>query len=462
MKGRFKTAVAVLTAGLGLLAIGVLLTAKFTGATDMPWRPNWGALLTLMVASCLVWVGGILTALGLARRVVALVGAMTVAGSFVVPWSLHALGVTWLSNYNRIPALTLFLAGLIQLAIAAFRSITLASSHLISSLFPRVRRRGLWAGLGSALILALLALPIYLCATIWGYQASDLVSTLSVSARYEWDSTHGVRAFHVAESEIGDHAWGRIWQLLVGLQIKPQLDAYLRHTPWQEASGAADVYVLMVIPFALPGAWGSEGLTVDANLTPLMRAVDNGDVNAVRRLLAEGANVNAKDRWGRTALIHACGHGCRNEALVTALLQAGADANASDLSGDTPLTACIIGGVPETRTVVIRTLLRAGTKVNATGVGGNTPLMTAATNGKLDVVRDLLAAGADVNRENIRGESALMMAGRGGHEDIVRALIKNGADVNAKDKEGRTALSSAVDAGYGDVVRLLKQRGAHD
>lgn len=73
----------------------------------------------------------------------------------------------------------------------------------------------------------------------------------------------------------------------------------------------------------------------DSARTDLMRSLSAGDVAAACWLIAGGANVNAADRDGVTALLIAAGMG--QAGVVRALLSAGADANAADTGGETPL-----------------------------------------------------------------------------------------------------------------------------
>ena len=144
--------------------------------------------------------------------------------------------------------------------------------------------------------------------------------------------------------------------------------------------------------FALAIAIAS-GVTLAAqnnDVTPLLTAIYHGDVQAVDRLIAAGANVRAANREGVTPLSMAC------------------------LDGDLP---------------IIDRLLRAGADPKEHGPNGETPLMFAARNGRVDVIRRLVAAGADVNaREALRGTTALMWAAEQRHPEAVKALLAARAD----------------------------------
>jgi uncharacterized protein len=155
----------------------------------------------------------------------------------------------------------------------------------------------------------------------------------------------------------------------------------------------------------------------------LFNAVENGDATAVQALLANGADVNAKLRNGRTVLMAASYCGYRE---------------------------------------VLHVLLANGANVNAKDADGGTALMAACQKGHREVVQALFAHGAtQVNaKTKYSGVSALMEASENGHLDVVQALLEKGADVNTKSDDGRIALTLATQKGHADVGALLVQAGA--
>jgi uncharacterized protein len=100
-------------------------------------------------------------------------------------------------------------------------------------------------------------------------------------------------------------------------------------------------------------------------------------------------------------------------------------------------------------------LLKVGANANAADTGGLTPLLLASGRGHAVVVDMLLRNGADVDAEDARGRTALHHATAGQHLDVVRLLLAWSADVNAADTDGRTALHLASISGHTEVVRLL-------
>ena len=127
--------------------------------------------------------------------------------------------------------------------------------------------------------------------------------------------------------------------------------------------------------------------------------------------------------------------------------------NARNGYGETPL--CI--AAQEGHEAVVSLLLENGANVNAVNNYGETPLWIAAANGREAVVSLLLAAdGVNVNAVNNYGETPLMLAVFKGSETVVRSLLENGADVNLARNTGETPLEIAVENGHGAIVRLLK------
>ena len=224
--------------------------------------------------------------------------------------------------------------------------------------------------------------------------------------------------------------------------------------------------------------------SMGAGAPPVIDAVKNGKVDAVRSLLAKRADPNAAETDGTTAL-HWAAH-FDNLPAADLLLKAGANARAANRYGATPLwLACINGSAP-----MIERLLDAGADPNTTMPEGDTALMTAARTGRVEAVRLLLRRGAQVNvQEKWKGQTALMWAAAANNAAAVEALIEAGADITARTKyreaplfqtggfgrraernsdvtrqSGFQALHFAVRAGAIDAVQVLLKSGAtvHD
>jgi len=156
-------------------------------------------------------------------------------------------------------------------------------------------------------------------------------------------------------------------------------------------------------------------------------AAMRGDVDAVRVLLREGADVNAAQADGMSALHWAAEHG--NLELAELLLIAGAEVEPATRIGQyRPLHIASRNG----HEPVASRLLSAGADVHAvTDPSGSTPLHLAAVAGNGALVRTLIAAGADPNaREAEWKQTPLIFAASWNRVDAMAALIDGGADPN--------------------------------
>jgi uncharacterized protein len=159
--------------------------------------------------------------------------------------------------------------------------------------------------------------------------------------------------------------------------------------------------------------------------SPVADAAQRGDAEAVRALLRQGADVNAAQGDGMTALHWAAATG--DTSIAALVIQAGANLEAVTRLGDyTPLHLASRGG----HAPVVRTLLGAGADVRAaTSTGAATALHFAAAAGNADAVSALLDAGAAVDvREAARGQTPLMFAAAYGRLGALEVLLERGAD----------------------------------
>jgi ankyrin repeat protein len=202
----------------------------------------------------------------------------------------------------------------------------------------------------------------------------------------------------------------------------------------------------------------------------LAAAARSGDAAAVRAELAAGADANAVDSDGSSALLWAAYQS--SPELVAMLLEKGADPNLANVFGVTPLLQASRYGDVAT----MRALLAGGAQVAQSVRDGETPLMAAARTGNTEAVGLLLEHGSDPNvAEAVEGQTALMWAAAEGHIEVVDALLRAGADANAKARTseltkrsmrtdfpsgGFTALMWAARDGDEAMVRRLIESGA--
>ncbi|MGH9722900.1 MAG: ankyrin repeat domain-containing protein, partial [Bryobacteraceae bacterium] len=196
---------------------------------------------------------------------------------------------------------------------------------------------------------------------------------------------------------------------------------------------------------------GAGAATEDLRLVDAMK---NQDLQQVRTLLDQHADVNVRSEDGSTALLWAAHWNDLQAAEL--LVRAGADANAANDFRMTPLSqACTNGSA-----AFVNVLLKAGAHPDTPIATGETPLMTCARAGAADAVRVLLVRGADVNaKEPTQHQTALMWAAAERHPKVLQALIEARADLAAHTKSGFTALHFAARAGDLESVRTLLNAG---
>ena len=114
----------------------------------------------------------------------------------------------------------------------------------------------------------------------------------------------------------------------------------------------------------------------------------------------------------------------------------------------------------ESRTETATALLSRGANLNAKDNGGSTPLHWATWNGNPEIGTVLIAAGADVHARDKGGASPLHKAAQEGHTAIADLLLERGADVNARDERSHTPLRRAIKNGHTETVALLRLWGA--
>ncbi|MGZ8211722.1 MAG: ankyrin repeat domain-containing protein [Burkholderiales bacterium] len=197
-----------------------------------------------------------------------------------------------------------------------------------------------------------------------------------------------------------------------------------------------------------------------AQYTGLHAAAHRGDVEQLRKLIAAGAKLDTRDRYGRTPL-HVATFAKRREA-IRLLAKAGADLAA--LESDRYDAVTIAAVADDEETLVLLLSLGASAKLMTSRYDG-TALIAAAHLGHAGVVRQLIAAGAPLDHVNNLHWTAVIesiVLGDGGsrHQQTLRALVDAGANLQLADRQGRTPLQLAKARGYTEMVRMLEQASA--
>jgi len=186
---------------------------------------------------------------------------------------------------------------------------------------------------------------------------------------------------------------------------------------------------------------------------PLVQAVFNEDFDEIKARIAMRAKVNVKDKAydGITPLHAAVETG--NIEIVKFLLAHGAKTNIRDYQKRTPLMMMDSDSTPE----LFQLLVSYGAKTNLVDKEGNTILHHFAGFDNPEIVRMLVANGIDLNSINKDGETALIVAADGGASENVKALLEAGADPNIRGRGAKTAWDSAYDEA---IKSLLESYGA--
>jgi len=224
------------------------------------------------------------------------------------------------------------------------------------------------------------------------------------------------------------------------------------------------------------------GTSSESKAKALSLAAAHNHIEIVRALLGSGVDVNTMDRDGVAPLMAATMVG--HYEIVVLLLKAGADPKVMDKTELPIIHAAVLGAplkikeevknswsgrktdsaieeeVVQRHLKIVQALLAAGADVNARNMDGWTPLMTGMLTCDLRILKSLIDAGVDVNARAKDGMTALMIAAAAGKVPEVELLIGSGADINAKYRTGETALTVAASRNRSEVVRMLIAAGA--
>ena len=188
---------------------------------------------------------------------------------------------------------------------------------------------------------------------------------------------------------------------------------------------------------------------------PLLAAIETNSSDAVRLLLLKGAHSNVRYKNQDTGLMRTASK--QNREILGLLLDAGAKLDPQQKkSGETALHMAVKGRHDDPRCVDI--LLTAGADKEAKDIYGKTPLLWAAQFEFLEITKALLQKGANVNAQDLEGNTAIHLANS---TRLIKALAEAGALIDAKNASDQTALYEAVDSGIFPKIRWLLDLGAN-
>ncbi|MDE0170339.1 MAG: ankyrin repeat domain-containing protein [bacterium] len=184
-------------------------------------------------------------------------------------------------------------------------------------------------------------------------------------------------------------------------------------------------------------------------------AIERGDTAEVSRLVRDEGRALDLGGEGAGVLFNAVESG--DAEIVTALVDAGADANATDRFSSEPV---LFNAVESADAEIVAALVKAGADVNATDFFDDPVLQSAVKSGDIDMVVMLIEAGALVNAGD---DPVLLGPIRRGDDVMVATLVAAGADVNAIDDwSGRSMLALARRSRDEGIVRILVDAGAEE
>jgi ankyrin repeat protein len=188
----------------------------------------------------------------------------------------------------------------------------------------------------------------------------------------------------------------------------------------------------------------------------LHEACMRGFADLVQPLLAAGADLSARDRFGQTPLDIALDY--KNASTVATLLRLGQKLKDSQHIAEEAMESATLRG----QTEIARILLENGLEVNRAPANGSSYLNDAALKGQTKMVQLLLDHGASVMAQNQSGGTPLHDAALGGNPEVVALLLDHGAGIDEREREsGATALMMAASMGRLEVVKVLLKRGAN-
>ena len=188
--------------------------------------------------------------------------------------------------------------------------------------------------------------------------------------------------------------------------------------------------------------------------TPLMVAARHGALPCLRALRERNSPLEAEDRAGNTALVHAI-QSRQSEAALW-LLEKGADASHRNAGSQTPLMAAAREGL----TAVMEKLIAAGAEVDAATGFGSTALTEAVDGGQKAAMECLIRHKASLKRSSKNMAGPLHFAANLGNTEMARLLLDAGADLEDGDSQMMKPLGFAALGGNPAMVGFLLSRGA--
>lgn len=206
----------------------------------------------------------------------------------------------------------------------------------------------------------------------------------------------------------------------------------------------------ILLAFLLAGVSGKA-----QGIKELNSAIQIGDAKKVDKILKDKkVNLNDSDEEGMTPLMNAVQGG--NIPLIKTILKKKVDLETKNKLGDTALAMA----VGEDQSDAAKILINAGANVDVTvSTEKKDTLLIAAAKSHLETTKLILSKNNTLlNKTNTAGDTALMASVRYGYNDIAQLLISKGADTKLKNKAGKTALDIAKESNNDEAIKLLSKK----
>ena len=169
-------------------------------------------------------------------------------------------------------------------------------------------------------------------------------------------------------------------------------------------------------------------------------------------LISEARIIDEKKRRDHHELMNAATTG--NTDKIKSFIQNGANLNAADSTGLTPLMAASYKG----QTAVLKQLVQSKVTLDSKDESGYTALMYASNTNNLACVKYLVENGANINESDNDGSTPLMFCAQHGYNDIVMHLLEKGADPNVKGAHGLDAIGFAKQNNHTETQKIIQSK----
>lgn len=199
------------------------------------------------------------------------------------------------------------------------------------------------------------------------------------------------------------------------------------------------------------------GIDISDSLPPLEKAIKERDKDMITLLIDTAkADPNQTDSKGNPVLTDAALSG--NKEIVTMILLAGANIDQLNTKGQTVLMTLIeqSGSNSGNMNDMSMFLIENGANVNAVDLKGETPMFYAVRAKNEQLIKNLIAKGADINARNNKGESVLFIAAENDDKKMAKFLLDNGASARLQNRQKLDASTVAVQMGFMDTYDIIE------